>query len=318
MISWLRLIRWSNLLIILLTQLLVWVCVIRPAGLQSPMGLLLDLKHFTLLSLSTIFIAAAGYIINDYFDIRIDNINKPDRMILERKIPRRMAIILHTVLNVLAILFAALVARQAGAWSWLIIQLLCTLLLWFYSTHFKRQFLTGNLVVALLTALTIMVLIVYEPAMHYYAGQEVFIRSESGAPLANPIWVLSVYAGFAFLLTWMREIVKDMEDFKGDEAEGCMTMPIRWGLSKAGSFTQVLSAFALFPLLIAGIRLIVEKEWALGIYTLLALVVPLIMWTIFLPKSQTTEHFGKASRYLKLIMVSGVGSLVIYYLEANA
>src|SRR5690606_14241475 len=109
-------------------------------------------------SASTVMIAGAGYIINDYFDIRIDNINRPEKMVLERTIPRRMAIIMHTALNLIALFLAGLVARKAGNYSWLLLQLCCTLLLWFYSTHFKRQFATGNIVVSLLTALTIVTL----------------------------------------------------------------------------------------------------------------------------------------------------------------
>ena len=316
--AWLKLIRWTNLMIIFLTQLLVWACVVRPVELFGDVDLLLSFRNFLLVSASTVLIAGAGYIINDYFDIRIDNINRPDKMVLEKAIPRRMAIILHTVFNVLALFLAAIVAREAGAYPWLAMQLGCTILLWFYSTHFKRQFMTGNVVVAVLTAFTIVVLILYEPAMHFYLKQPIFLRSVSGYALANPVWVLLVYTYFAFVLTWMREIVKDMEDFKGDEAEGCMTMPIKWGLKKAEVFTIVLGVFALLPLLVVGVRLLVEQEWALGIYTLVGLVAPIIAWLVFLPKAATTEHYGKASRYLKFIMLSGIGSLVIYYIEANA
>jgi len=312
--AWLKLIRWSNLLIVFLTQLLAWVCVILPIHQFNEVSFLLNAPNFLLLSLSTVFIAAAGYIINDYFDIRIDNINRPEKMVLEKNIPRRMAIILHTSLNVIALVLAGIVARQAGAYGWLLLQLVCTLLLWFYSTHFKRAFMIGNVVVALLTALTIVTLIIYEPAMHYYLGRAFFI--EDGLP--NPVWVLLVYTYFAFVLTWMREIVKDMEDFKGDEAEGCVTMPIKWGLKKAEQFTLFLGVFAVAPLVIAGVNLLINRDWLLGIYSFAGLVIPIIWWMFFLPKAATTAHYAKASRGLKFIMVSGIGSLIIYYFQANA
>jgi len=314
---YLRLIRWTNLLIIFFTQLLAWLCVVRPAQQLSPVGYLLNATNFLLVSLSTVLIAGAGYIINDYFDVRIDNINKPAKMVLEKQVPRRMAIIMHTVLNVTAIVLAAIVARRGGHYSWLILQLICTLLLWFYSTHFKRQFAVGNIVVSVLTALTIVLLICYEPALHFFLTQTAFLAHEDRM-LPNPVWVLMVYAYFAFVLTWMREIVKDMEDFKGDEAEGCKTMPIKWGLKKAGRFTLSLAAMALLPLFIAGTKLLIVQDWLLGGYIFVALIAPLIGWMIFLPKSATTAHYARASRYLKFIMLSGIGSLIIYYVEANA
>lgn len=314
---YLRLIRWTNLLIIFLTQLLVWACVILPLRRFREVDFLLDFGNFALLSLSTVLIAAAGYIINDYFDVRIDNINKPDKMVLEKTIPRRLAIILHTVLNIVALLLAAVVAEQTGHYSWLLLQLACTLLLWFYSTHFKRQFAVGNVVVAVLTAFTIVVLIIYEPAMHYYLRQKPFITVATGELLANPVWVLMIYAYFAFVLTWMREIVKDMEDFKGDVAEGCVTMPIKWGLKKASRFTLLLSVFALIPLIVAGVKLLLKRDWGLGLYTVIALILPIVAWMFFLPRAANTAHYGRASRNLKFIMLAGIGSLIIYYLEAN-
>lgn len=315
--AWLKLIRWNNLIIILLTQLLVWACVIAPIGRMSEVPFLLDAGNLLLLSLSTVLIAAAGYIINDYFDVRIDNINKPDKMVLERIIPRRLAIIMHTVLNIVALLCAAAVARKGGHYSWPFIQFGCSLLLWFYSTHFKRQFITGNLVVALLTALTIVVLLVYEPGLYSYFHSAAFVL-QGEKVLANPVWVLGTYSYFAFVLTWMREIVKDMEDYRGDEAEGCVTMPIKWGLKKAGDFAGVLGVFVLVPLLMAAGTLLLHYDWALGVYVAVALVIPIVLWLFFLPRRATTAHYGQASRYLKMIMVSGIGSLIIYYLEANA
>jgi 4-hydroxybenzoate polyprenyltransferase len=314
---YLRLIRWTNLLIIFFTQLLVWACVILPLKRFNQADFLLDFKNFLLVSLSTVLIAGAGYIINDYFDVRIDNINKPDKMVLEKAIPRRLAIILHTVLNIIALLLAAIVARQGGHYSWLLLQLSCTLLLWFYSTHFKRQFAVGNIVVASLTALTIVVLIIYEPAMHYYLKQRPFVTVPTGEILPNPVWVLMIYAYFAFVLTWMREIVKDMEDFKGDVAEGCVTMPIKWGLRKASNFTLALGACALIPLFIAAIKLLLKQDWSLGLYTVITLILPIIVWMFFLPRAASTAHYGRVSRNLKFIMLAGIGSLVIYYLEAN-
>lgn len=298
--AWLKLIRWKNLAIILLTQFLVWWCVILP---EVP--LVLKPVNFLLLALSTALIAAAGYIINDYFDIKIDLINRPEKVVLEKVIPRKQAIISHTVLNIAALLCAGYVAAYAHSYEWLLVQVLCTLLLWFYSTDFKRQYITGNLAVALLAALTIIVLMVYEPALHHTLN-------------TLPVWVLGIYAYFAFMLTWMREIVKDMEDFIGDESEGCVTMPIKRGLNFAARYTLGLSLLVVIPLLIAAKVLYQNSYIILSLYVLILLVLPLIIWSLFLNKDSSTQHYSKASRLLKIIMLLGVFSLVVYHFQLNS
>ena len=295
---WLQLIRWKNLAIIFLTQFLAWACVLLPQHSRAPF--VLNLTNFLCLAVSTVLIAAAGYIINDYFDVRIDLINKPHEVILGKVIPRKAAIYTHAILNIVAILLAGHVALQAHHPEWLLLQLTCIALLWLYSTRFKRQYIIGNVVVALLTALTIFTLIVYEPAMH---------------TLSLSFFALSVYAWFAFILTWMREIVKDMEDYLGDSAEGCVTMPIRKGLRYAARFTLALSALSLSVLSFSALSLFRAHYYLLGSYIALMLVVPLISWMVAFPRRHDTGHYHVASRWLKLIMVAGICSLLIYYFQ---
>lgn len=313
---WLRLVRWQNLIIVFLTQLLAWGCVIWPMRHYSPVPLVLRWNNFCWLSISTVLIAAAGYIINDYFDVKIDMINRPEKLILEKRIPMKWAIVVHTILNGIAIFLGLIVAKRAGHYSFIALQLTCSLLLWLYSTTFKRQFVTGNVVVSLLTALTIVALMLYENAIRFYLGQDFFI--ETGyALIPNPVWVLGTYAYFAFMLTWMREIVKDMEDFKGDAEQGCVTMPIKWGLLRSARFAQVLGLLTVIPLAIGAIKLLKEEWYTLGIYTLVGLALPILIWMYYLPQKATTKHYGKESRYLKIIMVLGIVSLVIYYFQTN-
>lgn len=295
---WLRLIRWKNLAIIFLTQFLAWACVLLPQHSRAPY--VLNFTNFLCLSISTILIAAAGYIINDYFDVRIDLINKPTEVILGKTIPRKTAIYAHAILNIIAVLLAGYVAAQAHHLEWLLLQLICTGLLWLYSTRFKRQYVIGNVVVALLTALTIFTLVLYEPAMH----------SKSLS-----FFALSVYAWFAFILTWMREIVKDMEDFLGDSAEGCVTMPIRKGLRYSARFTLALAALALIATSLSALFLFLYHYYLFTLYIALMLAVPLIAWMIALPRRHDTGHYHIASRWLKLIMVAGICSLLIYYFQ---
>jgi 4-hydroxybenzoate polyprenyltransferase len=313
---WFKLMRWQNLLIVFLTQVLAWACVILPLKSLTGATLLLNPLNFLCIALATVLIAAAGYIINDYFDIKIDIINRPEKVILEKKIPLKQAILMHSFLNVVGLLLALFVALQAHHWPWVFFQLTCTVLLWFYSTHFKRMFMSGNVIVALLTAFTIIVLIWYEPVLRSYATQSAMIDM-NGQRMPNPFWVLMIYTFFAFMLTWMREIVKDMEDFKGDAEQGCVTMPIKWGLQKSQWFAQGLGIIAIIPLINGAYKLITAGWWMLGSYAMLALVLPLIAWIYNLKKEATTQHYAKASKHIKIIMVLGIFSLVIYYFEAH-
>lgn len=303
---WLQLIRWKNLLIILITQLLVWVCVVLPLGPE-----VLNIINFCCLALSTLFIAAAGYIINDYFDNKIDAINKPEKVVLGKTIPRKQAILSHSVLNVIALILAATVAVQAHHFEWLLVQVLCTILLWYYSTKFKRQLITGNIVVALLTSLTVLTLIIYEPKLHYFLKGRIFEETEDGVYLLNPAWLLVFYALFAFLLTWMREIVKDMEDIKGDADQGCVTLPVKYGLSAAARFTRILGVVTVVFLLVCGTRLLNSNSRSMGGYLLIVVMPALIVWLINLNKKYTTQHYHSASQRLKIIMVLGISSLII-------
>ncbi len=309
--AWLRLIRWQNLIIISLTQLLVWWCLVLPLN-----PVVLTMFHFFLLSLSTVFIAAAGYIINDYFDIKIDQLNRPERVVVGKVIPGKTAIIAHIVFSGLALMLAGYVAKYAHHYEWLSLQLGCIALLWFYSTTYKRQYITGNVSIALLTALTVIAIYVYEPALQHAASLPFYPQVVDGSASSMPVWILVAYAFFAFMLTWMREIVKDMEDLEGDEAEGCVTMPIRHGLAFAARFASALAVLTLAPLVIAAIYLYVYGYLLLSLYVLLLLAVPVASWVWLLWRGPATpRHYHRCSGLLKVIMLLGICSLFIYKLQ---
>lgn len=334
MINWLRLIRYKNLLIVFLTQLLVWYCLVYSSrdilqisaeykdwiagGWNHYLTPLQSFLYFLHISGSTVLIAAAGYIINDYFDLKIDLINRPEKMILEKRIPLRTAIIAHSLFNVIGFFMAAVLARTAGHYEWLLIQLACTLLLWFYSTHFKRQFVIGNVVVALLTALTIVVLLVYAPGMWLrLSGYPAVLHPWGKQAVINPVWMCYGYTFFAFVTTWMREIVKDMEDYKGDAEEGCVTMPIKMGLGFSVRFTQALGLIAILALAFACGYLFMHNLVVMGAYLTAIILAPLVWWCFYLTKKNTVAHYHDASKWLKVIMVAGISSLIVYYFSIS-
>ncbi|MGN6509333.1 MAG: geranylgeranylglycerol-phosphate geranylgeranyltransferase, partial [Chitinophaga sp.] len=229
-----RMVRYPNLVYIALTQFLLQYCVVEPLLHNNGSEPSLSFAHFLMLVFSTILVAAGGYIINDYFDINIDLVNKPEKMVVDKIINRRWAMAWHTILNMAGVSLGFLVAFQIGQFYLGFVQVFCTLLLWFYSTSFKRQVLIGNVVISLLTALSVVVVGFYEKQIYESFAA---ILSYAGRRL---IQIIGVYALFAFLLSMIREIVKDMEDMIGDSKDGCRTLPILGGFIKDRRFRMAL------------------------------------------------------------------------------
>jgi len=309
-----KLLRWPNLLIIFLTQLLIWVDVIHPmAKLSGSSEHFLQGSHFVLLSLTTILIAAAGYVINDYYDRAIDQINKPEKVIIGRIFSVRLCLWLYAILNLLALALSVYLSHQLQMVDLAGIQLFCIFLLWLYAAVLKAKPVWGNLAVALLTALTILILVAYEPLMYPFSSLS-FLIAEPQRLFINPLWVISVYAFFAFMTTWMREIVKDMQDVKGDAAVGCRTLPIVAGVKLATLMVVLLGIVAILVLLLAAMALM-RSEWIiLSIYLLFALALPVLLLIVRIGQNNTPEHYGKWSSRLKLMMLSGIFALPLYYL----
>lgn len=305
-----QVIRLRNLIIILLTQFLLWLLVLQPSLSTLNMAAALDLQSVLLLIVSTLSIAAAGYIINDYFDVSIDLINKPDQVVIEKIIPRRVAIMLHSLLNMIGILSACFVAWKLSFWSLMIIPIVSSLLLWLYATDYKGSYVFGNLIVALLTVLSILIIPVAEKSIWPLLGQSLWIHDG----ILNPWMIISTYCFFAFLLTWVREIVKDMEDYKGDFTQGCKTLPIQLGLSAATHWAQVLLSLAVLCILISIIVLINSQWWLLSLY-LGVTILPLMIYILYsLPKNISSEHYYKMSQLLKWVMIMGILALAGIFL----
>src|SRR5688572_3368171 len=150
-----KLIRWPNLFFIALTQFLFYFCVFKQLLIQP--GYQTENLLFYLLVAASVVIAAAGYIINDYFDLSIDAINKPSKIVVDKIVKRRWAIFWHLVLSAVGILISVYVSFRLGSWLITIANVCCVLLLWFYSTTFEKKVLSGNVIIAALTAWVIVV-----------------------------------------------------------------------------------------------------------------------------------------------------------------
>ena len=221
-----RLVRWSNLLFL---AALVWVMekwVATPILVKAAFGEQLPGYMLLLIILATVLIAAGGYVINDYFDVKIDRINRPDEVIVTRSISKPAAMRLSMILSGIGIACGIAVAVVLKSLTIGILFVLIPGLLWFYSSSYKRLFMIGNLIIALLAGVTPIVVAMTNVAV-------LQLRYETILPyttLVHDIYAwLGGFALFAFLLTWIREIIKDMQDQMGDRELECHSMPVVWG-----------------------------------------------------------------------------------------
>lgn len=312
----LKIIRIQNLLFIALIQLLMGESVLVPilqtygfqTGLQNGM--------LSLLIIATVFIAAGGYVLNDYFDIKIDTINKPDKLIVGKIISRRTAMVLHQVLTSIGILVGLVLSYYARSFTLGLIYIVVPGLLWFYSASYKRMFIIGNLVIAFIAALSILIIGIAELAfLQKEFGKFIF---ETPIPGLLYGWI-SGFALFAFITTLIREVIKDIEDEKGDREMECRTMPIKWGLKNTKLFIYVLILITIIALLFSN-GFFIHFEGTLTIrYILFGLIIPLGMLSYFIFKARSPNDFHQASTLIKVIMLIGIlYSLVFYYLQAKS
>lgn len=271
--------RLWNLLIIVLTQYFVAFFLV-----ESGQGIMHFLTHPKLfvLSLSSVLIAAAGYIINDYYDVKIDLINKPQRVVVGRMLKRRVAMASHIVLSSMGVLLGLSLSLKIGA-----INLITAGLLWLYSNQLKRMPFIGNFVVAILTGLAVYVV-------------DVLFNTGNVMILAFTV--------FAFSFTLIREIVKDIEDLKGDATFGCKTLPVVYGVRRTKNLIYVFSVLFLAGMCFLAYTF-VGKE--LMVFCL-GMIVPLGLITFKLRRADTVRHFNQLSNYCKVIMLIGILSMIFF------
>ncbi|MDN3202915.1 geranylgeranylglycerol-phosphate geranylgeranyltransferase [Algoriphagus sediminis] len=232
-----------------------------------------------LLILSTLIITAAGYMINDYYDVKIDYVNRPNEVIVGKTIKRRVIIVLHTFLNFSGIGLGYLVSPRIA-----LVNFAAAFLLWLYSNELKRRPFIGNFVVALLTALAIFMVGIY------YQKSELLIFT---------------YAVFAFYLNLIREIIKDIEDRQGDRKHGCRTLPIAIGFRKTKEVIFVIAFCFVVSIILITLALNQKDLYlyfgGLGIFFLY------FLYKIYL--GDRREHFTELSKYAKILMLIGTISM---------
>jgi len=271
--------RWPNLLIIVLTQYLTAIFLI--GDLHQWRYYLTDLK-LLLLCISTVLIAAAGYIINDYYDIKIDYINKPHKVVVGKIIKRRVAMFIHLTLSSLGLLIGIAISLWVGA-----VNFFAIFLLWLYSNQLKRLPFLGNFAVALLTAATVWIVAVRYQQFNDY---------------------VYMYALFAFAITLIRELIKDIEDLQGDSNFGCKTIPVIFGIRKS---KQLL--YLIVTIFIISIIYLINKLSIEHLYSYMAIfLLPMAYFVYRLVKADAKKNFSYLSNFCKLLMIFGILSMVFF------
>lgn len=273
-LSLMRIFRWKNLLIILATQYLSAFCLIKDMMLDD----LVRNTDMMLLTLSTMLIAAAGNIINDYYDIKIDYVNRPDRVVVGRYLKRRSILFIHAGFNTLGVIGGFLISLELG-----IVNFLAAGLLWLYSNQLKRLPLWGNLSVAVLTGLAVFVV--------YILFRESF-------------FLFAAYSFFAFFISLIREIIKDLEDIEGDRKFDCKTLPIVIGQRKTKIVIYLISI--IFIVVVAILLQREPKFW----YVLGGLTMMLGLLNLILGRADKTVDYAVLSRLSKQIMILGLISMI--------
>lgn len=315
---YLQLLRIGNLafLAILLYVMEKWVVVpllhLEKFPEQMPWWILV------LLIMSTICIAAGGYVINDYFDVKIDRINRPDDMVVTRVISREGAMRWFYFLTAVGITAGLATAWWAHSWNLLFIYVVIPGLLWFYSASYKRMLLVGNLIVAFISALVPLIVAI----IHADYLQHLYGDSLAYTPIIGQLYIwLGGFALFSFLLTWAREVVKDMEDIEGDREMECRTMPIVWGetASKVVVTILVVATMALVSY-IAWFVLPFPMEWSTltSRFVVFGLLVPMVCVLVLLWFARSKRELHTVQQVLKFAMFLGTMFSYVIYINLMA
>ncbi len=305
MLAYLRLFRWQNLLVVALSQYLFRYCIVVHAlKSQNIQPFFTDFEFF-LLVLATVLVSAAGYAINDYFDLRVDRINKAHKIILGKDLSRRKAIFVHTVLNIIAVIIGLYLTYRVRYIPLAGVFVVVPALLWIYSIKYKRKFLIGNIIVALLSAIVIAIVWIFE-----YRG--IMISYDVNIQTVRINQLLGFYLLFAFFSSFIREIIKDIEDIKGDMKTGCRTIPIVAGVRSSKRLIIILIIILIFFVGYFQIFLLGLEYDLIFAYLLFAVQIPLILFINRINLAKEKIDYTINSRYAKFVMVAGVISMFLF------
>ncbi|NRB52239.1 MAG: geranylgeranylglycerol-phosphate geranylgeranyltransferase [Saprospiraceae bacterium] len=302
----LNLIRWPNLVIVALTQVLIYNWVLLPSFVQYNIQRSLDQNHFFLLCIVTILLSAGGYIINDIYDRDIDKIDKPERVIIGKEMDLSTAYWLYFVIHLIGFLLSLYLAFVVEKPGYVGLFPLASTGLYVYSRWLKRMPLWGNLLVALYCSGVAGII--------WFAERVAFAELAIAERTYQKIGaILITYLVFAFLTTLFRELIKDMEDIEGDSRGGFRTAPIVWGMNRCRQVVSVIGVIILLFLLASGWFFWQKLESPTSGVVLIVMSLPMCLLLYKLVQAREKRQFHQLSQWSKLLMLSGI--LILFLLE---
>ena len=302
--NYLKLIRYQNLLMLALMQLVFRYGFLE---LQNIPLALADLQY-VLLVLATVFIAAGGYIINNIFDVETDTENKPENVIVGQFISEPQAYNLYIGFTVIGVAMGFYLSNVIEKPSFASIFIVIAATLYFYATNLKQSLLIGNFIVALLLSFSVVIIGIFD----LYP-----VTFEENRPVMGLLFgILLDYALFAFVINFIREIVKDLEDVNGDSGQGMNTLPIAFGVKPT---TRLIFALSFIPIIFI-VNYINANLFATGLiygtlYGLAFILAPLFYFTIKIWSATKIQDFHHLSTVLKWILFFGILSIVVISLN---
>jgi len=298
-LKYLQLVRFPNLIFIALTQYFIRF------GIYPFFDPIYKLNNqeFFLLVFSTSCVAAAGYIINDIFDRKTDSINKPEKVLIGKKIPEKLGYRLYFILNIIGVAAGFFLANRIGIPGFAGIFIGISILLYWYASLLKGVFLAGNFLIALLVFSSLILVPVFDilPAVHFQS-------KEAQTSAFNLIFH---YAVFAFSITLLREIVKDIADINGDKNAGLKTLPIILGRRRAAKIVFFLTVLLLTGIVWFMYDFLYDQKIRM-LYFLIAIVGPLLYFCIKTFEARTRNDFLTLSGILKIIIFTGICSMLLF------
>ena len=295
--KYLKLIRFQNLVVMVLIQYLIrFILIIPKYGKEN----VLSEFYFALLLFSILLIVAAGYTINDYFDIKVDLENKDENVIVGRTIKRRIALVIHFILTSVGLILGFYITYKINQLVISIILIVCAYILWIYNLKLKRIFFLANLIVAGLSAIFVTSIAIIEILLNYNHKASI-----------DDITTLTVIATFAFILSLMHEIIKDLRTMEGDKKYKIRTLPTVWGLLKTKEFLKWLSIITAFIISVIAITKFKTNLTALS-YAFIFLIGPLFLLNIWVYKAQDRIDYERISKLNKFIVFTGIMSLLFF------
>ena len=275
---------------------------------QQQVPLALADWQYGLLVLSTVLLAAAGYVINNIYDVGTDSINKPQNVVVGKGITETAAYNIYIGLNISGVAIGFILSNIIMRPTFASLFILIASLLYFYATSLKQIMILGNFVVALLLATSVLIIGVFDlfPAT----------TGENQAQMASLFSILIDYALFAFMINFIREIIKDIEDVNGDYNMGMNTLPVAIGVNRAAKIALGFAVVAfIMCALYCNTYFMQNKLYIAVFYSFATVLAPLLYFIVKIFSAKSQKEFHHLSNILKLILFFGILSILVIALN---